>query len=232
MPPTLTFAPGTMCDRRIWEPVWRALGGRYGAAYIPIETRLTRAGIRALFDEASPGPLHLIGFSMGGYLSLEYALDRPGRVASLVTVCSSAAGLGDAEKAERARIIAWLETHAYGGIATQRLHQYIHPSRREDPAVAGVMKQMDHDLGKDVLIAQLRETTQRASLMPRLKDLAMPALFIGADADPYASEADIALMQSLAPGASLAIARDAGHLIPLEQPQWLAERITDFHESI
>ena len=100
---TLTFVPGTMCDRRVWEPVWSALGGAFGVGYIPVEARLTRADIRTAFDEAAAtGPLHLVGFSMGGYLSLEYALDRPERVASLAVICSSARGLSDEEKADRA----------------------------------------------------------------------------------------------------------------------------------
>jgi pimeloyl-ACP methyl ester carboxylesterase len=227
----LTFAPGTMCDRRIWEPVWRELGGRFGVDHIPIETQLTRAGIRALFDQAT-APVHLIGFSMGGYFSLEYTLEHSERVASLITVGSSAFGLSDAEKAERSRTIAWLETHDYTGPTTTRLNQFIHPSRRQDPEIAGLMRTMDHDLGKDVLIAQLKETTARVSLAPRLKELACSTLFVCADADPFAPPEQVKQMHALAPASRYAEARETGHLMPLEQPEWLARQISDFQASL
>jgi pimeloyl-ACP methyl ester carboxylesterase len=230
MPARLTFVPGTMCDRRVWAPVWRALGYADDPAYIPVETRLTREAIRAAFDEAAAdGPMNLVAFSMGGYLSLEYALDHPTRVRSLVTVCSSAFGLSAREKADRARAIDFLSAHAYRGIGQGRINQFVHPSRQTDPAVAGVMRDMDRDLGVEVLKAQLRETSARDSLEARLAEIACPVLLIGADGDQLVAWSEIARMHDLIAGGALEQARDAGHMLPLEQPDWLAQRIAAFH---
>jgi pimeloyl-ACP methyl ester carboxylesterase len=227
---SLTFVPGTMCDRRVWEPVWRALGHRVSPRYIPIETRLTREAIRAAFDEAAAdGPMHLIGFSMGGYLSLEYATEYPQRVASLVTLCTSAYGLSEEEKAERAKVIAFLETHDYRGISTSRMNVFVHPSRHDDTGVTDVIRAMDRDLGQNVLLAQMRETTRRVSLMDRVAELACPTLFIGADDDRLVRRDHIEEMHARAAHSRLAIAAGAGHMLPLEQPEWLAGRIADFY---
>jgi pimeloyl-ACP methyl ester carboxylesterase len=232
MTPTLTFVPATMCDRRVWGLVWRELGGRFPVRYIPIETELTHDGMLELFDRAaSGGPLNLVAFSMGGYLALQYALDNPGHVASLVVIGTSAFGLSDAEKAERARAVDYLTTHEYRGIPSSRINPFIHPSRQSDPGVVDVIRAMDRDLGKDVLIAQLRETTQRALLEPRLGELACPVLLIGCDSDPYLSPADLERMHKLIPHSQSELARDAGHMLPLEQPAWLAARIAKFHSA-
>ena len=112
MTPALTFLPGTMCDWRIWAPVWAELDGAE-TAYIALESERTRQRMRALIAAAgdSDGPLNLIGFSMGGYFALEYALDNPNRVASLLLVSSSAFGLTSEELAIRRRFVADLETH-------------------------------------------------------------------------------------------------------------------------
>ena len=89
MPRTLTFLPGTMCDHRLWDPVRSRLEPRFSTAYLPIERQATRDGMLALLATAAePAPLHLVAFSMGGYLALNLALEHPGSVASLVTVAT------------------------------------------------------------------------------------------------------------------------------------------------
>jgi len=175
---SLAFLPGTMCDERVWAPVRQRLNMGFSTSYIAIETRRTREAMFALIDSAavSGDPLHLVAFSMGGYLALDYALSRPDRIASLVRVGSSAFGLTAEEAAERVRAITMLERHPYRGISQARLNQFVHPSHQSDPAVAGVIREMDRDLGKDVLISQLRETSTRAWLASRLLELRIPAL--------------------------------------------------------
>jgi pimeloyl-ACP methyl ester carboxylesterase len=183
-----------------------------------------------IHSAASVGePLNLVGFSMGGYLALEYALANPGRVASLITIGSSAFGLTYQEKADRARALAMLKKHEYRGMPVARLKQFVHPSRQADPEVVDVIRAMDRDLGKPVLVAQLKETSTRASLAPSLAELEIPAMLIGADSDPFVRWEVIERMAALIPGARAVLARNAGHMIPLEQPDWLAAQISDFH---
>lgn len=227
-----TFVPGTMCDRRVWAEVWRAMGIEKTAGYIPVETCRTRAEIMSAFhDRAAQGAMHLVGFSMGGYLSLEFALEQPDAVASLVLICTSARGLSDEEKVERRKAVSFLETHEYRGISTSRLNHFVHPSRQSDPAVIGVVREMDRDLGHETLIAQMRETSERVSLMPQLATLRCPVLLVSAEDDNLVETADIDEMVSLIPGSSRAIAIEAGHMLPLEQPAWLASQIAEFHSS-
>jgi pimeloyl-ACP methyl ester carboxylesterase len=227
----LTFLPGTMCDQRVWQPVRRRLEPRFSTDYIAIETRPTREGMLALLHSAAStgDPLHLVAFSMGGYLALEYALDNPGRVASLATVASSAFGLREEEAAERMRALELLERHDYRGIPRSRINQFVHPSHQLDPDVVDVIRAMDQDLGKPVLVAQLKETSTRISLAPRLSALEIPVLLIGGDSDPFAPVDTIQAMAGLIPGAKAVIASNAGHMIPLEQPSWLAARLAEFH---
>lgn len=234
MPPTLAFLPGTMCDQRVWAPVRERLEPHFSGHYIATETQATREAMLGLIDSVAraSGPLHLVAFSMGGYLALDYALARPDQVASLITVASSAFGLTPKEAAERVRALDLLEKHEYRGISQARINQFVHPTRQSDPEVVDVIRAMDRDLGKQVLVNQLRETSQRKSLGPLLPCLAMPALFIAADGDPFASPETAERMAKLAPKAATEIAQGAGHMIPLEQPVWLATRIAAFHESL
>jgi len=234
MPGILTFLPGTMCDQRVWQPVRQRLEPTFSTDYVAIETETTRQGMLDLIHSAAlvGEPLHLVAFSMGGYLALEYALDNPGRVASLITVASSAFGLTEEEAAERVRALDLLAKHDYRGIPQARINQFVHPSHRADPAVADVIRAMDRDLGKPVLMAQLKETSTRVSLAPRLPELDIPVLLIGADSDPFVPWRSIERMGELIPHARILEAEDAGHMIPLEQPDWLASRIREFELSL
>jgi pimeloyl-ACP methyl ester carboxylesterase len=230
---TLTFLPGTMCDERLWRPVRQQLEPRFSTAYAPIESQATRQGmLDLLLRAAEPAPLHLVAFSMGGYLALDFALEHPGRVASLITVGSSAFGLTDAEKAERARALELLGKHDYRGMATSRLQQFVHPSHWANPEVVDVIRAMDRDLGKETLVAQLRETSARDSLGPRLWELAIDVLLIGADGDPFVPWSSIEEMARLIPRAEPVMATNAGHMMPLEQPDWLTAQIMRFHEGV
>ena len=112
---SLAFLPGTMCDERVWAPVRQRLNQGFSTAYIAIETRQTREAMVDLIESAAvaDGPLHLVAFSMGGYLALDYALSRPDRVASLITVASSAFGLTDEEAADRVRAVAGVGLFAF-----------------------------------------------------------------------------------------------------------------------
>lgn len=231
MAENLTFLPGTMCDQRVWQPVRQRLEPRFSTDYVAIESETTRSGMLGLIHSAAStgDPLHLVAFSMGGYLALEYALDNPGRVASLVTVASSAFGLTEEEAAERVRALELLARHDYRGIPKGRINQFVHSSHQSDPRVVDVIRAMDHDLGKPVLVAQLKETSTRVSLAPQLGELEIPVLLIGADSDPFVPVESIHRMAGLIPGATAIIAANAGHMIPLEQPDWLAARIAEFH---
>jgi len=87
--------------------------------------------------------------------------------------------------------------------------------------VVDVIRAMDRDLGKAALVAQLRETSTRPSLVSRLPELDIPALLIGADSDPFVPWQSTERMAALIPGAKAIKPEAAGHMIPLEQPDWL-----------
>ena len=227
----ITFVPGTMCDERVWHPVWAQLQGKLTCNYLPIHTARSAAEFRQHFHNAADaeGPLNLVAFSMGGYLAMEFAIGHPDKVASLVTICSSAFGLHDEEKKQRQSALEYLKTHIYKGIVDARLNQMLHPDHRSGNAIKQIMRDMDHDLGVETLITQLSETTERIDLSGQLNRITCPTLMIAGDTDPFLTELQLAIMTSEIPNAKSAIAPDCGHMVPLERPLWLAGVLSEFY---
>ena len=229
----LDFIPGTLCDERLWTRLMPLLGGHFDLHHVPLHKARTRLQMQELIASHSAPQAHIVAFSLGAYLAVEYAVAHPERVASLTLIANSAKGLQPAEIETRQRIAVMLERNAYTGITRQRLREILHPVHVQDAAIVGLIDQMAHDLGKDVLLTQFATTIDRLDLMDRLAGLAFPVLIVGAEDDKLVPAADLRDMAANFPHATLQMLGEAsgqqtGHMIPLEAPQALADAMLAF----
>lgn len=225
---TLCFLPGMMCDQQLWEGVWHHLPTHWNLHYLPIETAPDREGMKRLIDAAAGQGAHLVGFSMGGYLALEYTLEHTSAFASLTMVGASCFGLPAAERERREKYIPMLEGGGYKGISRHRIAQFVHPDKVDDAAVGGVVRQMDARLGKDTLLRQMRSVSARESYLDALPNLALPTLLVGAEGDRVINPASLRLMQERIADVRLELLADTSHMIPLERPDRLAVLLKSF----
>jgi len=222
------FLPGTMCDQRLWQPVWEKLPNStkhfislsQGNSFTELTTHV--------HQQMSTSPSHLVGFSMGGYVALQYALTYPERIKSLVLVASSAKGLQEEELKMREYSLQYLKEMAYNGISQTRIKQMLHPSQLHRTDVVNTIKEMDKTLGKEVLIAQLEATSKRISLLDQLSTLTFPVLMIGSTADQIVPITDLLEMYPLLEEGKLTQMEGCGHMIPLEKPEELAAALNDW----
>ncbi len=230
----VTFLPGLMCDQRLWQSTWPLLSDAITPKHIQfalspdIQSMASDVDQHlALAPHQSKQVIDLVGFSMGGYVALHYALNYPGKVKRLVIIAASAWGLTDEEQKQRLHIINYIKKNNYSGIAKQRIAQFVHPSHINDPVV-DVIRDMDKSLGKETLVAQMQANTDRPSLAEQLNQLDIPVLIIGAVADQLVSKRDLQLMADNIPNGQLELLDHTGHMIPLEAPQQLAEQLNQF----
>jgi pimeloyl-ACP methyl ester carboxylesterase len=226
----IDLIPGTMCDERIWSALLPCLPAGLQAHCVPLQHARTRQAMRETIARESGEAAHLVAFSMGGYLALEHALSHPQRVRSLTIIGASARGLGTAERQQRLRVLEALRDAAqrqtpFAAMPPSRLAQFIHPSRLQDPAVAGVVQAMYLALGAEVLEAQIRETMDRPDLVERLAELRCPVMVVAAEDDQIAAAADLTEMHRHLAQGQLCVLPQTGHMIALEQPRALAAAI-------
>jgi len=192
------------------------------------------AQIAGLLDSEKTGPVHLLGYSMGGRLALYFALHYPEKVDSLILE-SASPGLATpeeravrkasddalAERIEREGIPAFVAF--WEGLplwkSQERLpaatRQWLHEKRLcNDPmGLAHSLRQMG--------------TGVQPSLWERLEELKMPVLLLAGEED----KKFVALAQEMAarvPQARLKILAEAGHTLHLEQPDTFQKAVLEF----
>lgn len=186
------------------------------------------ADLRAWLEVAAPGPVDLLGHSMGGMLALRVALADPARVASLVLMDTSAGPLahvdrGLLETASRVAREAGMKAlatvlRARAGDDPERGE----PDRRVERAWGAerfwawrtARVEATDPLAYETLGAQMLDAP---SLEPRLREIAAPALvLVGALDTPFLEPARV--LAAHLPDARLLTIPDAAHQPQHESP--------------
>jgi len=194
--------------------------------------------LAGLLTTIAPGPVNLLGYSMGGRLALYFAITYPYLVQRLILE-SASPGLADPE-AQQARVqqdeqlAAQIETQGLAAFveawerlplfaSQQALPEVVHTHLREQ-------RQRNRPQG---LANSLRGmgTGAQPSLWTELAGLPMPTLLLVGDLDQKFKELATQMASHL-PNATVAIVPDAGHTVHLEQPQAFQAQVLTFLNSI
>jgi 2-succinyl-6-hydroxy-2,4-cyclohexadiene-1-carboxylate synthase len=220
--------------RRSWDDVAEALAGAgsdLDVAMVELPGHGEAAGLRLGFVETAAylgdtgGPATYVGYSMGGRLCLRLAVDQPDLVHSLVLVGASP-GIADADARDARRrsdalLASDLEHGDVGAFLEQWLAQPLFETSTPRP----------HDLEarranpREGLAYALRTlgTGSQEPLWDRLADLEMPTVLVaGADDAKFRAIAD-EMAGAIGTHARTVVVEGAGHAVPLDQPEALAD---------
>ena len=222
----------------LWTPFLDALAARraviapdlpgYGRSERPEDARSPRdlavLWLRAL-DELEPGPVHLVGLGLGGWVAAELATMAPRRLASLTLV--GAAGIRPREGLIHDPMMSsWTDYARVGFHDPARFDEVI----GDDPPES-LLELWDYS----------REMTARLTWKPwmwtlqlpmLLRGVATPALVVHGRHDRVVPLDCAEQYRDLLANARLEVVEDGGHLLDLEQPDRLARTIADFVASI
>jgi pimeloyl-ACP methyl ester carboxylesterase len=175
--------------------------------------------LRAFVEKLALRRPVLLGHSMGGAVALAYALAHPGEVRALVLVGSGARG-----KIPEA-LIAALRQVVAGKARREFTRDAFSPATSPEVVRQGIMEDLKTDprVGLGDLLA-----LQGWSALERLGELRVPTLVAVGEDELERIRAGSDALASGIPGARKVVIPKAGHMLPLEQPQALAESIDDF----
>ena len=237
-------------DHRSWEPQLRAFGKRYrcityaARGYKPSDVPSNPAAYSYLhvmrdavvvLDHLQIEQAHLIGLSMGGYTALQVALNRPGRVRSLVL-----AGTGSGSERwytedfhKRSRdLAAQFEKDGSAAVAQTygRSASRITFELKDPRGFAEFSRQLaEHDAQGSAHMSRGFQGA-RPSLYDfeaEIRKLSAPALIVVGDEDERCIEPAIFLKDAIS-ASGLALLPKTGHAVNLEEPDLFNLLVGDF----
>jgi pimeloyl-ACP methyl ester carboxylesterase len=195
-------------------------------AFVPLQwaedlaqMKMLSADRLAYFEQ----PVHLVGYSMGGYIAALCALENKNHIASLTLIASSCDALPNGELQQRKQLLNLIKNKKYQGMTQKRLISFFHDSHHQHSKYLNTVKQMEQDLGAGVLVAQIMATQPRKNLLAELAKCPFPVHIIGGEQDNLLPKSTLLAMHKQLPNSDLTIVEKAGHMLPVEQSKVLAE---------
>jgi len=242
--PVLLIHGHTM-DRRIWDPVMPALLGAglrilrpdlrgHGRSSRPdfgYHLSHHAADMAAVLDAAGVNSATVVGYSIGGGVSLEMAVTMSDRLDGLVLMSPvmpdrpfEAAFMDNLREVARVTRSEGIEAAMLGPWASSPLFAFSFSK----PGVRDAAMVINRDFPGAEYLATQRDRVEREWRVPdRLSEIAVPTRVIAGDHETsgfraYAEEAAAGIS-----GARLEFFEGCGHLLPLEEPARVADTIIE-----
>lgn len=226
--PQLLLLPGLAADARMWRDVLphmpTSLRPQVASAHQE-EALHTIEDFAAQLLARHAGPLLLAGASMGGMIAMEAARQAPGRVAGLALLGTTARPETPDMRALREGAIALFEQGRVREVIEPNVALAFHPANAARPALVQAYLDFVLDAGAQQLIRQNRAVILRPDARLHLPQLACPTLVVCGEADQLTPPECSREIASLVPGADFTLLADCGHMLTMEQPETVNERL-------
>ena len=224
---TVVFVHGFTQNAASWEPVFAA--GEFSGEAVAVPQGLDFVATASAIGDAG-GHAAYVGYSMGGRLCLQLALDRPELVERLVLVSASPGIDDEGERAARRdadeRQAQEIEREGVDAFLERWLAQ---PMFTTVPAEHAGLAERKRSNTVETLTHQLRVLGQgtQPDNWSRLHTLHTPVLLLAGALDAkYVAIAH--RMGAEIPGARVEVIAGAGHACHLEQPAAVAHAVTSW----
>ena len=244
--PPLVLLNGGLMSMAAWDRVVARLAPAYRVVRCDLRGQLLTPGpppptiaghsrdVACLLDHLGLDRVHVAGTSLGAFVGLRLAADRPGRVASLAAITATDRIDGDDARIVRAlreACRAGAERGDGGAVLDALTERAFSPEWQA--AHGGVLAERRRVIGRfpaawfrdlDRLLAEL----ESLDLRPILPAVRCPVLVLAAEHDrTFPPERSRALAAAL-PCATMDVVPGAGHAVVVEAPESVAERLQSF----
>ncbi|NVJ52656.1 MAG: alpha/beta hydrolase [Campylobacteraceae bacterium] len=220
----LLLIPGLMCTKKLWSKLNLT---NYEAINIPQKDSIDEM-IEVLHKEFNSykEPINLVGFSLGGYISLKYMIKYPNRVNKALIISSGFDSLNENEINKRKKMLETLKRNNVKSLSFMAISQLLEDKTNEKNL--DIINEMFTELGMEVYQQQLYATMKREPLFEELEEANTPTLFLSATNDALVNLEPIKKLCLKKENFQLKTLNTDSHMLPLEYEQFLYNEIQKF----
>ncbi|MFT4928060.1 MAG: pimeloyl-ACP methyl ester carboxylesterase [Phenylobacterium sp.] len=213
------------------QPIFAAAGfrtiaysrrGRYRSPAGSTEDTGSLAGdLNALMNHLNVDKFHMLGLAAGGFAVSDYAVSYPGKLLSMVIVCSLF-GLWDKNIDER---LDFILPKSFGTMPAEfkeigPAYRWAHPQ-----GVRAWIEMEEKSKGKG---PRIHQSAKSKITWDKIRAVKLPTFFIAGGADLYQPPSMMRAAAREIPGSQTLVVTEAGHAVQWEQPELFNRVVIEF----
>jgi pimeloyl-ACP methyl ester carboxylesterase len=224
----LILIPGLMSDARLFAAQITDLSrDRPVTIALPLQGS-TIDDISAAILAAAPAHFAVAGLGLGAHVALDLMRRDLTRITKVAFLSADPLGeTPDAAAAREKRMILARTGRLYQAMQDELPARALADTDARD-RILELVADMAQTLGADVFIAQSRALQRRRDQQKTLRRATMPALILAGAKDTLVTPRRQAFMADLMPTARVHVIENAGHFLPLEQPDAVTKALHNF----
>lgn len=224
--PTVYCIPGTMCDADLWTDLIPNLVSDITLEHliIPNEENVNDM-VQGLLRQLPEEPCVILGFSLGGYLLSEIARLAPARLKQGIILSNTIGALPESEKQQRLEALNWVSVYGYKGIPLKKTKAMMSSYQANRSDLIERIIAMDKRMGAESFTAQLKATIERRDNSITIQNSGVSWLFMFGMDDSFVNAEQVKKLSAF-DNVSICVAPNCGHMLTLERPKWVAEKLS------
>ncbi|MGB5820948.1 MAG: alpha/beta hydrolase [Saonia sp.] len=239
----IVFIHGFPMSASIWDSQIKALSKNYNCYAVDLPgygSNLTHNGFNHSIDSYSDyvfqyikennlNPVHIVGMSMGGSITLNISRRYPDIVKSMTAIHTSAIVDTDEDKNKRDITITAIKNGGLNDFIDRFADRLLSPNASDD--IRKMYISLMKEASKEVVIAGYTAIRNRPDEFKNLKKLKIPVLVIAGKDDIGSSPKEMKEMADAIPNSTFKVISDCGHVAPLEKPQELNKFLLQWFQN-
>ncbi|HEX7726440.1 MAG TPA: alpha/beta fold hydrolase [Rhizomicrobium sp.] len=229
----LLLLPGMICDGAFWRAQVTDLADISAPRVMEFGALESFEAMADKVLSEAPERFALAGHSMGGRVAQEVYRKAPHRVLRLALLATDFRGHVSeearlAEEARRNGMLAKVAAEGMESFAKGWVKMVVAPANMGNAALVNEVVAMMARQTPDLLAAHTLAGLQRRDYTEMLERIACPALLAPGDGDTLRPVSVHEEMMARIPGSRLAVIRNSGHMVAMEQPQQVTAALREW----
>ena len=226
---TIVLIPGYMSDKNMWLNQLDILKKKYEVIIPKLDSGNSIEEFKKNTLNLLPERFSAIGFSMGGFVALNLAIEEPERVEELILVGTNARSVSKDRKLLLKKSLSELNNENFvSKFSSSSFYSYFAEHNKTNYEYLNLIKEMVKNLGLDCLKKQTQAILERPLLVHLLSKIKSRCLIISGDLDNLSTKEMNEELSNNIINSELCYIKNSGHFVMIEEEKNFNEIILNW----